>query len=212
MSFSKKVQPTKLELIRLKRSLAVATRIHKILEDKKEVLLKKMGEMVDKATEQRNRLEAELAACYSALLRAYLDIGSVKLEGIARSVPVDLEVEAKVKRYIDVDVPTVSLQLKKLSLKYGFADTSRTLDEAVKKMTDVMPLLIEAASVENAVFKLALELEKTQRLMNALEYIIIPQVKESIKFISSTLEEREREEFIRMKKIKKVLEVRRGYE
>ena len=210
MSFAKKVQPTKLELIRLKRSLAVATKIHKILEDKKEVLLKKMGEMVDKATERRSRLEAELASCYSALLKAYLDLGSVKLEGIARSVPADLEVEAKVKRYIDVDVPIVSLQLKKLSLKYGFADTSHTLDEAVKKMTEIMPLLIEAASVENAVFKIALELEKTQRLMNALEYIIIPQVKESIKFIASTLEEREREEFIRMKKIKRVLELRRG--
>ena len=169
-----------------------------------------MGEMVDKATEHRNRLEAELAACYSALLKAYLDLGSVRLEGVARSVPADLDVEAKVKRYIDVDVPIVSLQLRKLSLKYGFADTSHRLDEAVKKLTDIMPLLIEAASVENAVFKLALELEKTQRLMNALEYIIIPQVKENIKIISSTLEEREREEFIRMKKIKRVLELRRG--
>jgi len=210
MSFGKKVQPTKLELIRLKRSLVVATKIHKILEDKKEVLLKKMGEMVDRATKRRNQLEAELTSCYSVLLKAYLDLGAMKLEGIARGMPTDLEVEAQVKRYIDVDVPIMSLKLKRLVLKYGFADTSHIFDEAVRKMTDIIPLLVEAASIENAVFKLALELEKTQRLMNALEYIIIPQVKENIKFIMSTLEEREREEFIRMKKIKRVLEARRG--
>lgn len=210
MSSIKKVQPTKLELIRLRRTLIVATKIHKILGDKKEVLIKKMGEVVEKAAEHRAKLEVKLAECYSALRKAYLDIGSVKLEGIARSAPVDLEVEAKVKKYVDVDVPILSLQIKELSLKYSFADTSRALDEVVRGMVDIMPMLVEAASIENAIFKLALELERTQRLMNALEYVIIPRIKENINFISSTLEEREREEFIRMKKIKRVLEVRRG--
>jgi V/A-type H+-transporting ATPase subunit D len=210
MSFRGKVQPTKLELIRLKRSLKVARRIHKILEDKKEVLLKKLGEMVDRATEYRKWLETELNNAYSSLLKAYLDLGPMKVESIAMTSPPVVRVEARVKRYIDVNVPVVSLVLKKEGLNYGFADTSKSLDEASKKLASVVPLLIEAASIENAIFKIALELERTQRLMNALEYIIIPQVQDNIKFITMTLEEREREEFIRLKKVKRVLEARRG--
>jgi len=209
VAYTKKVQPTKLELIRLKRSLRIARKIHKILEDKKEVLLKKLGEMVDKATERRKQLENELSKAYSSLLRAYLDLGPLKLEGIASTIPSNLEVDATVRRYIDVNVPIISLTLKSKGLGYGFADSSSSLDEVVRRLSSIMPLLVEAASFENAVFKIALELEKTQRLMNALEYIIIPQVEENIKFITSTLEEREREEFIRLKKIKRVLEARR---
>ena len=91
-------------------------------------------------------------------------------------------------------------------LTYGFADTNSSVDQATKLIKNILPGICKAAEYENAIFSLAKELEKTQKLINALEYIIIPQYQEALSFIKSTLEEKEREEFVRLKKVKAVIE------
>jgi V/A-type H+-transporting ATPase subunit D len=91
-------------------------------------------------------------------------------------------------------------------MTYGFADTSVAVDRASKQMRRVLPSIFRAAEFENTIFRLAKELEKTQRLLNALEYMIIPRYEDSIRYIQQTLEEREREEFTRLKHVKKVFE------
>ncbi len=93
-----------------------------------------------------------------------------------------------------------------MGMTYGFADTNVAVDRAARQMRKVLPSIFKAAEFENAIFRLAKELERTQRLLNALEYMIIPRYQSSIRYIQATLEEREREEFVRLKHVKKVLE------
>tara|TARA_B100000949_G_C14193841_1_gene412938 strand:- start:267 stop:911 length:645 start_codon:yes stop_codon:yes gene_type:complete len=210
VSFGKKVLPTKIELIRLKKSLKVSRTIHKILEDKRDVLLRRLDEMIDEATKARDETGKPLSDAYLALYDAYLEMGPINLESTASTTPISMEVDVNVRRVVDVDVPTLQMKGKDEGLTYGFADTTSALDKATKLMRQVLPTIGRAAELENAIFRLAAELEKTQRLINALEYIIIPGYVESIKYITSTLEEREREAFVKLKHVKKVIEMRQG--
>ena len=206
-SFGRAALPTKIELIRIERSLKVAKMVHKILDDKREVLLKRIDEMIEEASKARKDIWTPLETIYSAVLDAYLSLGTGTLESIAMLTPSSMEVGVNVRRIVDVKVPTLQVSTKNLeSLSYVFADTNVAVDKAAKLIKNVLPGICKAAEFENAIFSLAKELEKTQRLINALEYVIMPQYKNSIKFITDTLEEREREEFVRLKKVKAVLE------
>ncbi len=210
MSYLKGVQPTKLQLINLKRNVAVSRRIHKILEDKKEVLIRELNENVERAKSVRRRLSEELVQAYSHLLRAYVDMGSTRLDSIARSAKAQLDVDVKVKKVMDVRIPVLVVSRSGSAARYGVVDTSPELDEAVRRLSSLLADILKAAEVENSIFRIAAELKRTQRLINALEYIIIPRYEANIKFISMVLEEREREEFIRLKKLKYVIERKRA--
>jgi V/A-type H+-transporting ATPase subunit D len=96
-------------------------------------------------------------------------------------------------------------------ISYGFLETNASVDKAAKLIKNMLPGICKAAEYENAIFSLAKELERTQKLINALEYVIIPQYQDAIYFIKATLEEREREEFVRLKKVKVVLEKKKNY-
>ncbi len=210
VSFGSAVLPTKIELIRIKRSLKVAKMVHKILDDKREVLLKRIDEMIEEASKAREDIWTPLETIYAAVFNAYLSVGTGTLESIAMLTPSGIEVDVKVKRIVDVKVPTLQVSTQNLeSLSYGFADTNVAIDKAAKLIKNVLPGICKAAEFENALFTLAKELERTQRLINALEYVIMPQYDFAIKFITATLEEREREEFVRLKKVKIVLENKR---
>jgi V/A-type H+-transporting ATPase subunit D len=150
-----------------------------------------------------------LSEAYRRLFDSYLKLGPAKLESVASSTPPTVDVNVNVRTIVSVSVPTMQITQKNVGLTYGFADTNASLDNATRMMRNVLPGILKAAEVENAIFRLATELEKTQRLLNALEYIIIPGYQDTIKFISATLEEREREEFVRLKHVKKVLERRK---
>ena len=210
MSYLKGVQPTKLQLINLKRNVAVSRRIHKILEDKKEVLIRELNENVERAKSVRRRLSEELVQAYSHLLRAYVDMGSTRLDSIARSAKAQLDVDVKVKKVMDVRIPVLVVSRSGSAARYGVVDTSPELDEAVRRLSSLLADILKAAEVENSIFRIAAELKRTQRLINALEYIIIPRYEANIKFISMVLEEREREEFIRLKKLKYAIERKRA--
>lgn len=206
-SFGRSALPTKIELIRIKRSLKVAKMVHKILDDKREVLLKRIDEMIEEANKAREDIWAPLETIYSAVFDAYLSLGTGTLESIAMLTPSGMEVDVNIRRIVDVKVPTLQVSTKNLeSLSYGFADTNSSVDKAAKLIKNALPGICKAAEFENAIFSLAKELERTQRLINALEYVIMPQYENSIRFITATLEEREREEFVRLKKVKVVLE------
>ncbi|MGH9934301.1 MAG: V-type ATP synthase subunit D [Nitrososphaerales archaeon] len=207
MSFGKGVLPTKIELIRIRRSLKVAKMVHKILDDKREVLLRRIDEMIEEANKAREDIWAPLEQVYSSVFDAYLSLGTGTLESVASLTPSAMEVDVNVRRIVDVKVPTLQVSAKNIdSLSYGFADTNAAVDKAAKLIKNLLPGICKAAEFENAIFSLAKELERTQRLINALEYVIMPQYEHAIRFITATLEEREREEFVRLKKVKVVLE------
>lgn len=200
------VLPTKIELIGTRRRLQTARRVKKVLDDKRDVLLKRLDEMIQEASKARDEITEPLAEAYRALFNAYLKLGPLRLEGIASNTPPMVDAEISVRRVVDVDVPSIKLSEKEIGMTYGFADTNVAVDTASRQMRRVLPSIFRAAEFENAIFRLAKELEKTQRLLNALEYMIIPRYETSIRFIQATLEEREREEFVRLKHVKKILE------
>ncbi len=212
MSFSSRsIIPTKIELIKFKRSLKVAKMVHKILDDKREVLLKRIDEMIEEASKAREEIWAPLQDVYDAVRDAYLTLGTSTVESIAALTPPSLAVDVNVRRIVDVKVPTLQvISNDKASLSYSLADTNASVDKAARLIKNLLPGICKAAEYENAIFSLAKELEKTQRLINALEYVIIPYYEHAIKFISHALEEREREEFVRLKKVKSTLEKRKG--
>jgi V/A-type H+-transporting ATPase subunit D len=200
------VLPTKIELIGARRRLQTARRVKNVLDDKREVLLKRLEEMIQQASQARNEISQPLSEAYLALYDAYLKIGPLRLEGIAANTPPVVEAEVSTHRIVDVDIPSIELSEKQLDMTYGFADTSVTVDTASTQMRRVLPSISRAAEFDNAIFRLAKELERTQRLLNALEYMIMPRYESSIRYIQQTLEEREREEFTKLKHVKRILE------
>lgn len=199
------VLPTKIELISTRRRLQTAVRVKKVLDDKREVLLKRLDEIIQQAAVARDEISPPLSDAYLALYDAYLKLGPLRLEGNAVNTPPMVEADLTVRRIVGVEVPSIKLSEKEVGMTYGFADTSVSVDRASRQMRKVLPSIFRAAEFENAIFRLANELEKTQRLLNALEYMIIPRYEDSIRYIQQTLEEREREEFTRLKHVKKVL-------
>jgi V/A-type H+/Na+-transporting ATPase subunit D len=214
MSFGKNVTATKIELLKIKRSLQVSTMVHKILDDKREVLLKKIDEMIEEANKTRGDIWSPLSDIYSAVYDSYMSLGTSTLESISDSTPGIMEVNVDVRRIVDVKIPTLKIKTKEAGqeLSYGFSETNVYVDKASKLIKNMLPQICKAAEYENAIFSLAKELEKTQKLINALEYVIIPQYQNAISFIKGTLEEREREEFVRLKKVKVVLDKKKNIE
>ncbi|MCP8309099.1 MAG: V-type ATP synthase subunit D [archaeon] len=212
VSFGAKALPTKLELIRVKRSLRVAEAVHKILEDKREILLRRLEELIGEAAKAREEIWQPLNDAYRALFNAYLRLGPVKLESIAMTTPTQVETDIDMRMILDVKVHSLRIKMVEKGLTYGFMDTGFNLDEATKTMKDALPYIFKAAETENAVFSLARELEETQRLINALEYLVIPTYQENVKYITSSLDEREREDFARLKHVKRILERSRAGE
>jgi len=214
MSFGGKAVPTKLELIRLRRRLEVSRKVHKILEDKREVLLHKLDELVDEANQARDKVWKTLPDAYSAINEAYLSAGPLTVNSIAITTPVSLQSEVQDTTMMGVSIPTLEAKWSKKAEgpTYGFSETSSSLDGAIMTMRSILNEIFSAAQMENSIFRLAEELKKTQRQINALEYLIIPRYQKSISFIYLTLGEREREEFIRLKSMKKLLENRKQVE
>ena len=208
MSFGKQVIATKIELIKIRRSMQISQMVHKILDDKREVLLKKIDEMIEEANKAREDIWDPLDDIYKAIFQSYLTLGNSVIQSLASSTPPSISVDVHIKRIVDVKIPSLEVSTKNKSpnLTYGFSDTNSSLDQATKLIRDILPGICKAAEYENAIFSLAKELEKTQKLINALEYVIIPQYQNALTFIKSTLEEREREEFVRLKKVKAVIE------
>jgi V/A-type H+-transporting ATPase subunit D len=207
LSFGQNVAATKIELLKYKRSSQVATMVQKILDDKRKVLLKNIEEMITEANKARGGIWEPLQDVYKSVNEAYLSLGTATVDSVAQSAPAVMEVETKIRRVVDVSIPSLNVTEKDTkSLPYGFADTNSSIDRAAKQIKVLLPKICKAAEYENSIFALAKALEKTQKLLNALENVIIPQYRLRIKFILATLEEREREEFARLKKVKAVME------
>jgi V/A-type H+/Na+-transporting ATPase subunit D len=209
MSFGQNVTATKIELFKYKRSSQVASMVQKILDDKRKVLLKNIEEMIAEAQKTRGGIWEPLQEIYRSVNESYLSLGVATVDSVAQSTPGVMEVESDVKRVVDVTIPVLTVTEKDTkSIPYGFADTNASIDRGAKLIKDLLPKICKAAEYENSIFSLAKALEKTQKLLNALENVIIPQYKQRVRFILATLEEREREEFARLKKVKASMEKR----
>jgi len=204
------VNPTRMELTQLKKRLKVAARGHKLLKDKQDELMKKFIEMVKKNNELRIDVEKELSESLKVFMMAKAVMSTEMLEEAIIMPTERISLDVSKKNIMSVNVPVMKFVREGKEgasiYPYGFAQTTGELDGAIKKLYDVLPHLLELSEVEKACQLMASEIEKTRRRVNALEYVMIPQLEETIKYISMKLEENERGNLTRLMKIKSMME------
>lgn len=199
------VNPNRMELSRLKKSLIVAKRGHKLLKDKQDALIKAFLEKARKVKEQREEIELELRSCYEGFLLARAQILPAMLEQALMVPGARCEISVTHKNLMSVMVPEYAINQEGQTLNYGFATTLGSLDVSLERFSDLMPKLIALSAEEKAISLMSIEIEKTRRRVNALEHVLIPATVETIKYITMKLEEQERAALGRIMKIKDIV-------
>lgn len=195
------VSPTKGNLLAAKKSLALSRMGYELMDRKRNILVREMMGLIDKANALRGRIDETYDSAYRSLQRANTTLGMC--ESIARSVPIENGLTISLRSVMGVELPTVRLCADDAEMCYDFGSSNSTFDEAYIGFHNVKLMLADLAEIENSVFRLAVAIRKTQSRANALKNIIIPNYEFQSKFISDALEEKEREEFSRLKVIKK---------
>ncbi len=196
------IPPTRTNLIQMRNELQFAREGYEILDQKREVLAKELVRLANDAETLQEQMNELITAAYRALRLARLSMGREHVEWAALAVNKTVEVELKYRGVMGVTLPLIEASGAPPELSYSPGDTTATLDEASALFRDVVQKIPELSRLETSVWRLAVELRKTQRRVNALQYIFIPDYVETITFIQSSLEEREREEVFRLKLLK----------
>jgi len=193
---SNQVVPTKSQLLATKKSLKLSKKGFEILDRKRNVLVREIMSLLSKAAEVQDRIDTTYEVAYEALEMANITLGNTG--ELASTVPFDDNLNVAYRSVMGVELPMVALEDSEIG-GIPFAP----LDDALVKFTEVKKLTAELAEIENSVFRLSVAIKQTTRRANALKNIMIPRFKSEVKFITEALEEKEREEFSRMKLIKK---------
>lgn len=203
------VNPTRMELSKLKKRLTTSMRGHKLLKDKRDDLMKKFLELIRENMELRTRLEEKMAQVYAGFVAAGAAMDDAILQEALMLPQRQVYASVKTKNVMSVNVPdfefTDTSDEKRDIYPYGFAFTSGELDASVDALQEVLPLMLQLAQAEKTVQLLAEEIEKTRRRVNALEYVQIPTLQETIKSITMKLDENERGNLARLMKIKDMM-------
>ncbi len=193
--------PTKGNLIAVKRSRELAENGFDLMDKKRNILIHELMTLIDSATVLQNRIDQTFSEAYHAMRVANISMGG--FEGVSAALPVDDSVRVRYRSVMGVELPTVNSTPTDTSvLPYGFLGTTSALDDAYKKFNKVKELTLELAGLENSIYRLAYYIRKAQKRANALHNIVIPGLEEDIVRITEQLEEKEREEFVRLKVIK----------
>ncbi|RGB66084.1 MULTISPECIES: V-type ATP synthase subunit D [Oscillospiraceae] len=193
--------PTKGNLIATKKSLQLSSLGFELLDRKRNILVRELMLKIDDAKRMKAEIAETFERAYKALEEANITLGLV--EDVAKGVPVDDGLSIGYKSVMGVEIPTVQLEERPPVLCYGLTQTNSKLDAAYMCFHEAKRMSAKLAEVENSVYRLASAISKTQKRANALQNIVIPRFSRTLKFISDALEEKEREEFSRMKVIKK---------
>lgn len=198
---SPQVFPTKNNLINTQKSLALAKLGYDLMDRKRNILVREMMLMIDRAAIIQANISTTYAEAYAALQRAHITLGVCRES--AMTIPVDDGLEMDFRSVMGVELPTVTLAERPVEIYYGLDLTNSQLDETYLKFDEVKRLTVELAEVESCVYRLADAIKKTQKRTNALDNVIIPRFKSTVKFITGALEEKDREDFSRLKVIKR---------
>lgn len=211
------VNPTRMELTRLKKKLATATRGHKLLKDKRDELMRQFLDQVRENKALREQVEAGIQAANKNFLLARAGMQDEVLNTALLAPKQRVSLDYTLENVMSVEIPKFTFHTrtpdKNDIFSYGFAFTSSDLDGAVQSLSDIFPAMLQLAEREKACQLMAAEIEKTRRRVNALEHVVIPRLQENIKFISMKLDENERSTQIRLMKVKDMmLQEAHGYE
>ncbi len=191
---------TKGNLISTKKTLALAKLGYELLDRKRNILIREMMLLTDEAKSLRGSIEETYQVAYSALQLANITMGIIS--PIADNIPVEESISVTVKSVMGVELPRITMNKQDSKIRYGFMQTNTQLDKAYIAFNKVKEITVVLAQVENSIYRLAVAIRKTQRRANALKNIIIPNSEETVKFITNALDEKDREEFSRLKVIK----------
>lgn len=194
---------TKTNLMFAKSTLELSVKGFDMLDKKRNVLVMTMMGFIDKAEEVQNKVAVIFKEAYEALQTANITLGITNVDQIAQSVAEVEDFSILEKSIMGVEIPEIHYEKYDIEHYYSFFHTNTALDVAFKKFQEVKELLFELSEIEDSVYKLAMEVKRTQKRANALQNIQIPKFRNLVKVITDVLEEREREEFFRLKVVKR---------
>jgi V/A-type H+-transporting ATPase subunit D len=206
------IKPTRMELLKLKKRVKLADKGYELLREKRDALISELMAVIREYKDARNKVEENLKIAFYNLLMAEVLMGSSDLEQITGITARDIALEFATKNIMGVSIPIMKIAdvVRKINERgYGLLSTTAKLDDAAKSFEESLLSIVKLAEVEESLRRIASEVEKTKRRVNALEYIVIPRLRATIKHIEMRMEEIERENFLRLKKIKATLEARR---
>lgn len=203
------VNPTRMELTRLKKQLSTALRGHKLLKDKRDELMRQFLDEIRETKALREEVEKELKGINADFVLASSVMSKEALDTALLAPKQEVYLETDTRNVMSVDIPVYSFKTRTSEesdiFSYGFASTSFELDDAVAGLSELLPKMLKLAEKEKAVKLMADEIEKTRRRVNALEHVMIPRYQETIHFISMKLEENERASRARLMKVKDMM-------
>lgn len=195
--------PTKGNLIKAKGTLALSEQGFDLMDKKRNILVREMLSLMEEAKLIQARISETFSKAYMALQNANLTIGITNVQDIAEAIHEEERIEIVSRSLMGAEMPVIKRIDASIEPQYGFARTNVSLDEAYVNFVRVKLLVVELAEIENAIYRLANNIRRTQKRANALQNIMIPKYKNVVGHISNALEEKDREEFTRLKMIKK---------
>ena len=203
------VNPTRMELTRLKKQLTTAVRGHKLLKDKRDELMRQYLDLIRENKALREEVEREVQEANSHFVKASSVMSKQSLDTALLAPKQEAYLEVSNKNVMSVEIPVFEVSTRTSDASdiysYGFASTSFELDEAVDRVSELLPKMLKLAEIEKATSLMASEIEKTRRRVNALEHVMIPRYKDTIRMITMKLEENDRSSRARLMKVKDMM-------
>jgi V/A-type H+-transporting ATPase subunit D len=204
------VNPTRMELLRLKKRLVLARRGHKLLKDKQDELVRQFLAIIEETKRLRTEADGESLSVYQSWSVAEGTLGTATLAGLFRMPGARTNIRSRTKTIMSLKVPVFEVDIAGDPFEYGSARSAMLLDQCVGKYRTLLGTLLKLAELEKTSILLAEEIEKTRRRVNALEYILIPNIDETIKYITMKLAEMERSNLTRVTKVKEMIEAKQA--
>jgi len=195
--------PTKGNLILAKNSLKLAKQGYELMDKKRNILMHELMELIDKARDIQSEIDSTFSSAYRALQQANIEMGIANVTELAATTPEENSIRIKLRSIMGIEIPLVEFDNIPLKPSYTFFQTTMSLDEAAKNFANVKELTIRLSMIENSAYRLATHINKTQKRANALKNITIPYFTKLVADIQNALEEKEREEFTRLKVVKR---------
>jgi V/A-type H+-transporting ATPase subunit D len=205
------VNPTRMELLDIRKKLLLAEKGHKLLEEKRDALVERFFTVIDTRNQLSSELDQDFKDAFTSLILAQMILGEKKVENISKLSKDIGEVTFETDNIMGVKIPKMQTEqlIDKQIQMYGFFETCAALDDSQVKFSALVKKLIKLADLEGGIKSLAVEIEKTKRRVNVLENTLIPRLHATRKYIEMQLEEREREDFFRRKRIKAIMEAKK---
>jgi len=203
--------PTKTNLLRLRSDLQFAQQGYELLDQKRNILIVELLSLVDQTADHQSRVDKALAEAYKALEEAVFDMGRLKVQYLTGAVNIATDISVRSRRVMGVSLPVVETEFTEHCPYFSPMGTSFWIDSSVQSFKEVLRLLGKLSELKISVLRLANEVKRTIRKVNALEKIAIPDLKEAVRYIEGRLEENERDMFTLMKRVKENLDTKRSH-